>query len=154
MGAIIDDYLGGKLEFEEAWENENGVILRLPNGAYCHGKGQPIQSEKELKAVLDGRTPQMQQELRKALDWFANKDKVVEGPSRMIVNKPDGSFAWTDGEAITDWEDVLSYYHNRIPQDFVLWWADEVRRRNALSAETAQEIGEIAKKVGRPAKAA
>lgn len=86
----------GEIIFERTFVEGPLHIGKLVGGGFLHVTGQPIDSEKELRAAIP-RGP----ELDAALDWFRHKDDVPEGEVvRQVVIKPDGSYKFDDGSPI------------------------------------------------------
>lgn len=89
-----------KIEVDRSWQNSEGHIARLTNGAYCHITGLPIQNESELRAVLTGEV------LDDALDWFHNRRHQEEAETRRIMFGKDGIPLFEDGTIVENADEL------------------------------------------------
>lgn len=145
MATRIDDPVKGELYFEKYWINAHGAVGLLANGAYAKfPSGDPITRPEQLRQVIEEPN-----DLAKALEWWENRKISVPEITVFIQQLPDGSYQWSDGREISEWQELLDYYAGNIPQDVAAWFVKEQEKRTGVKSQTAQEILKAADMIGR-----
>lgn len=131
MTQLIKTKQFGEIEFEKTWAVAGGAhVGRLTKGGYCHFSGHPILSRAELEAAIREET-----DLKMALEWFDNRDKVTEIPGKNILIATDGEPRFEDGSPIESVADIINYMKPGPFQDAALrWWAKKSEEREKLAA--------------------
>lgn len=136
MATRIEDPVKGELLFEKYWINDNGSIGKLANGTYAHfPNGNPITNPNILRQVIEEPN-----DLAQALEWWENRKVATPEIKVFIQQMPDGTYQWSDGREILEWQELLDYYSGNIPQDVAAWYIKENEKRMGVKAETTQEV--------------
>jgi hypothetical protein len=134
----------GTIKIVKSWVKADGVhIGQLEGGGYAHLSGLPVQALDELDGLM-----MTDDEWQVAVAWFdGEKERAAMAP-RNIVIKPDGSFEWSDGTKVTNYNEVIQAIPAGKLQDAALdWLADQ--RAAAIQREKVKDspLGSAAAKV-------
>ncbi len=145
MATRIDDPVRGELYFEKYWINAHGAIGKLTNGAYAKfPSGDPITNPSYFRQIIEEPN-----DLAEALEWWENRKSPSPEIKVFIQQLPDGTYRWSDGRDILEWQELLDYYAGNIPQDVASWFVKEQEKRSGVKSETAQEVLKAADLVSR-----
>jgi hypothetical protein len=75
----------------------------LENGAYCFDTGLPVKETNELRQAIPIHF------LKEALDWFENRNKMLENPPRRI-NIQGNALVFDDWSPVTEIQDVIDFF--------------------------------------------
>jgi hypothetical protein len=86
-------------------------IIKTPSGGYRHIRGGEIKSEEDLITAI-GTSPEMKEELEKALYWFRHRFDLPEAAPRDITfERSTGYPIYADtGEFVNDFEELQNFF--------------------------------------------
>ena len=127
----------GELTFIRTWSDGQVHIGKLKDGGFCHIGGPSIASKSELENAI----PKGEQ-LNEALDWWENKDKIVEAEEALkIIMHKDGSYTFSDDSPITSVGDFVSYIPRGPALDAaILWYVDKNKEEMLAKVMAKDEV--------------
>jgi hypothetical protein len=144
MGSKIVTANYGTLEFETIWSKANvGSIGKLVNGGYVHLGGVPIKQLREITDIMDSGPDK-----DAAVEWYKNRGKIPEKPTKKIVLNPDGTFNFDDGSEIMNMSDIINNVPPGALQDAIITWFVSLKKKSEEeSIKEAQRIKRVTKKI-------
>lgn len=144
----------GVIKIVKSWVKADGAhIGQLEGGGYAHLSGLPVSELDELNGLVMSNA-----DWQEAVNWFDSERERAAQVPRNIVIKPDGSFEWSDGTPVTNYNEVIQAIPAGKMQDAALDWLAE-QRTLRMQADKVKDspLGKAASDVAagkpRPAKA-
>lgn len=117
-----------------------GSVGKLEGGGYMHIGGIPIKTKKELTDVIPPG-----KERDEALEWFNNRGKKPEVPTKMVVIQPNGDLLFDDGSEVTSHSDIINFVPPGALQEYALKWLTE--KQNKSQVATLKEASRVRRTV-------